>query len=95
MRQKKYFIEHVIAVHIFSRVLRDSTPCFVGPSVHPSVTLYIFWVFVVFDEVTLNMAPTHPHVTGVAVYPALLFYYLKYINLFILKKKKRFKDQFD
>ena len=36
----------------FSRVLRDSTPRFVGPSVHRSVrrsvTLYFFWVFVVF-----------------------------------------------
>ena len=37
---------------VFSRVLRDSTPRFVGPSVRPSigpsVTLYFFWVFAVF-----------------------------------------------
>ena len=41
---------------VFSRVLRDSTPRFVGPSVGPSVrpsigpsvTLYFFGVFMVF-----------------------------------------------
>ena len=33
---------------VFIRVLRDSTPRFVGPSVRPSVTLYFFWVFAVF-----------------------------------------------
>ena len=37
---------------VFSRVLRDSTLRFVGPSVRrsvrPSVTLYFFWVFAVF-----------------------------------------------
>ena len=32
----------------FSRVLRDSTPRFVGPSVGPSITLYFFGVFAVF-----------------------------------------------
>ena len=43
-------------VSIFSRVLRDSTTRFVGPSVRPSVgpsvrpsvTLYFFWFFAVF-----------------------------------------------
>ena len=43
-------------LYLFSRVLRDSTTRFVGPSVHPSVspsvrrsvTLYFFWVFAVF-----------------------------------------------
>ena len=37
---------------LLSRLLRDSTPLFVGPSVgplvHPSVTLYFFWVVAVF-----------------------------------------------
>ena len=33
----------------FSRVLRDSTPRFVGPSVRPSITFYFFGVFAVFD----------------------------------------------
>ena len=35
-------------VLIFSRVLRDSTPHFVGPSVGPSVTIYFFCFFAVF-----------------------------------------------
>ena len=35
-------------VGVFSRVLRDSSPRFVGPSVGPSVTLYFFWVFAFF-----------------------------------------------
>ena len=55
---------------LFSRVLRNSTPCFVGrsirPSIHWSFTLHsfclFFWVF---------GFPAHPHSTGVAVYPAL------------------------
>ena len=51
----------LLLAHIFSRVLRDSTPCFVGRSVGPSirwsvglsarllvVTLYCFWVFAVY-----------------------------------------------
>ena len=69
--------------YIFSRVLRDSTPRFVGPSVgpsvHPSVTLYFFWglwdfwlyCFCPNDLVTSIQTPAHPHATGVAVYPAL------------------------
>ena len=44
-------IEHP-GLQLFSRVLRDSTPRFVGPSVgpsvRPSVTLYFFGVFAVF-----------------------------------------------
>ena len=65
---------------IFSRVLRDSTTRFVGPSVHPLVrhTLLFFGFCGLWphcscpnDEVTSNMAPAHPHATGVAVYPAL------------------------
>ena len=64
---------------VFSHVLRDSTPHFVGPSVCPSVTLYFFLGFCGFwlhcscpnDLVTSIKAPAHPHATGVAVYPAL------------------------
>ena len=65
---------------IFSRVLRDSTTRFVGPSVGPSVRHTL--LFLGFcgrwphcscpsDQVTSNTAPAHPHATGVAVYPAL------------------------
>merc|ERR1719309_662263 len=67
---------------IFSRVLRDSTPFFVGPSVGPSVRPSHFTFLGVrglwprcscpSDQVASNIAPAHPHATGVAVYPALL-----------------------
>ena len=52
-------------IDIFSRMLRDSTPRIVGPSVlpsigpslglsvGPSVTLYFFWVFAVFGFTAL------------------------------------------
>ena len=51
-----FFFFFFILLLLFSRVLRDSTPRFVGPSVRrsvgpsvgPSVTLYFFWVFAVF-----------------------------------------------
>ena len=33
---------------VFSRVLRDSTTRFVGPSVRPSITIDFFGVFAVF-----------------------------------------------
>ena len=69
---------------LFSRVLRDSTPCFVGPSVRPSVCWSVHHTLLFFcfcglwphcscpnDQVTTNTAPAHPHATGVAVYPAL------------------------
>ena len=69
---------------LFSRVLRDSTPRFVGPSVGPSVRpsvrhtlLFLgfcgFWPYCSCpnDLVTPIMAPAHPHATGVAVYLAL------------------------
>ena len=68
-------------VLLFSRVLRDSTPRFVGPLVRWSVHhIILFWVFSNLwplcscpnDEVTSNIAPAHPHATGVAVYLALL-----------------------
>ena len=64
----------------FSRVLRDSTPRFVGPSVHWSVRdtllflgFYGLWPYSSCpnDGVASNMAPAHPHATLVAVYPAL------------------------
>ena len=66
-------------IWIFSRVLRSSTPCFVGPSIGLSVTL-LFLFFCGFwphyssqnDLVTSITAPAHPHATGVAMYPALL-----------------------
>ena len=96
MLQKYHFISYYLAMFsyetiwllsfkpsFFSRVLRDSTPRFVGPSVGPSVrhTLLFFVVFFGLwphcscpnDKVTSNMAPAHPHATGVAVYPALFF----------------------
>ena len=62
---------------IFSRVLRDSTPRYVGRSVGRPP----FYFFVVFERtapaqtlVTFSStAPAHPHSTRVAVYPALFF----------------------
>ena len=60
--------------NIFSRVLRDSTPRFVGPSVRPSITLYCFGGFVVFCLKALSqmikwpqkwsLPSAHPHATG-------------------------------
>ena len=56
--------------HLFTRVLRDSTPRFVGPlfrwSVVPSVCPSHF-------TFSANMAPAYPYATGVAVYPALFY----------------------
>ena len=65
---------------IFSRVLRDSTPRYVGPSVGPSVRPSVRH-FIFFcglwphcscsnDGVISIIAPAHPHATGVAVYSA-------------------------
>ena len=68
---------------VFSRVLRDSTTRFVGPSVGPLVShtllfwrLWGFWLYRSCPNapLTSNMAPAHPHATGVAVYPALFLY---------------------
>ena len=42
--------------------------------VGPSVTLYFFGVNVNVP-LTSSMAPAHPHATGVAVYPALFFFF--------------------
>ena len=81
-------------ITFFSRVLRDSTPRFVSPSIRRSIgplvrrsvcqsvchTLLLLgfcggWPHssCSYDQVTSNMAPAHPHATGVAVYPALFF----------------------
>ena len=63
---------------IFSRVLRDSTPRFVGQLVRPSIgTTLLLWGFCGLwphcscpsDQVTSSTAPAHLHVTGVVVYP--------------------------
>ena len=65
---------------LFSRVLRDSTPRFVGPSVDPSVghtllfqCLWFFLAVLLLPKcfTDLNHGPAHPHATSVAVYPAL------------------------
>ena len=67
---------------LFSRVLRDSTTCLVGPSVRPSVRhtllfwrLWGLWLYRSCPNapLTSNMALDHPHATGIAVYPALFF----------------------
>ena len=75
-----------LLVSIFSRLLRDSIPRFVRPlvrrSVGPMVRPWRF-TFCMFCGLrphcscpnallTSNMAPAHPHATGVAVFPALL-----------------------
>ena len=66
---------------VFSRVLRDSTPRYVGPLVGPLVPFLLFRRFLAFCTysscpdalVTFSStAPAHPHATRVAVYPALL-----------------------
>ena len=70
---------------ILSPMLRDSTPRFVGPSVHPTVRPSVrlshftlgfcgFWPRCSCPNglVTSITAPAHRHATGVAVYPALL-----------------------
>ena len=67
---------------IFSRVLRDSTTRFVGPSVGLSVHHTLLFLFFCGiwphsscpnDQVTSNIAPAHPHAPWVAAYPALFF----------------------
>ena len=57
----------------FSRVQRDSTPRFVGPSVTLFLGFCGLWPHCSYpsDQVTSNTAPAHPHATWVVVYPAL------------------------
>ena len=78
-KSENFFVCSFFFVSIFSRVLRDSTPRFVGLSVRPSLFLFFGGFCYLWphcscpnDEVTSNMAPAHPHATGAAVYPALL-----------------------
>ena len=65
-------------MHVFSRVLRNSTPRYVGPSVGQLVPFLLFWCFWAYGScpdalVTFSgAAPAHPHATRVAVYLALL-----------------------
>ena len=69
-------------VYVFSRVLRDSTPRFVRRLDGWLVTLHFFLMFFILWPyfscpnalVSSNIAPAHPHATGVAVYPALFLY---------------------
>ena len=61
---------------VFSRVLRDSKPRFVGPSVRHTLLFRHLWFFWLYRScpnapLTSNMALAHPQATGVAVYPAL------------------------
>ena len=62
--------------YFLSRVLRDSTPCFVGPTFvrHATSSVCGLWPHCscLNDQVTSNTAPAHLHATGVAVYLALL-----------------------
>ena len=73
---------------IFSRVLRDATPRFVGLSVGWShftfLMIFILWPYCSRpnDLVTSNMAPAHPHATGVPMYPALFFIQTLRIKIF-------------
>ena len=67
-------------VLVFSRVLRDSTPRYIGPLVGRSVPLLLFRRFCCSCPNALmnfpSTAPAHLHATGVAVYPALFDYVL-------------------
>ena len=75
-----------VLLNAFSRVLRDSTPRYVGPSVGRSVgwsvpflLFWRFWAFWAYGSrpdalVTFSStAPAHPHATRVAMYPALFW----------------------
>ena len=84
-------------------MLRDSTPRYVGPLVSRLVGLSVpfllfwrfsaFWAYGSFPDALVTFsstAPTHPHATRVAMYPALLnisvlknliAYYLEHKNI--------------
>ena len=56
--------------------VRPSVSPSVGPSVRETLLFWRLWGFWLNRScpnapLTLNMAPAHPHATGVAVYPAL------------------------
>ena len=79
---------------LFSRLLRDSTPRYVGPSVGRWVPFKLFFgVFELYEPtapahcpnalVTFSStAPAHPHATGVVVYPALFTYNYRFFKVF-------------
>ena len=70
---------------VFSRVLRDSIPRAVHPSVGWLVGWSLFYIFFTLrSSASLlrpkcssysNIAPAHPHATGIAVYPALFSFF--------------------
>ena len=72
---------------IFSHVLRDSSPRYVGTSVRRSVSrsvpLILFRRFLAFCADALvtfpSTAPAHPHATRVGVYPALLYFIIVFL----------------
>ena len=81
-RYCNFFVEERILAELilFCRVLRDSTPRFVRRSV-VFFMFFILWPYCSCPNalVTSNMAPAHPHATGVAVNPALFFPMLIYL----------------
>ena len=74
---KPFFREWLLKANIKVVVLRDSTPCFVGPTFvcHATSSFCGLWPHCscLNDQVALNTAPAHQHVTRVAVYLALFF----------------------
>ena len=84
---------------VFSRILCDSIPLFLGLSISLSVgmsvshfTFVMIFIFLAYGLcpnglVTSNMAPAHSHATGVAVYPALFLnnvYFVMYYCIIII-----------
>ena len=67
---KKLAEESAFVFFIFSRVLRDSTPRYVGRSVGRSVRP-LESRFQLLPLPSYHNAPTHPHATDAAVYTAL------------------------
>ena len=77
------------AIDGWTLVLHDFSPRYVRPSVGWSVSRSVGWLVTFYFSlrscnlwphcscpnalVTQNMAPAHPHATGVAVYPTLFF----------------------
>ena len=91
----KFLVACYATLHPALSVRRSVRPS-VGPSVRPSVghtLLFLgFWGFwhhcsCSNDLVTSIMAPAHPHATGVAVYPALLFWICSNKHGLVAQKK--------